>query len=73
MRLKTPKNLSRVDLSFEQDIGSHGSIENLQTISTTPFKALVRLGGRYKVRTFLEEDMEIPIYEIPVQDRVRAR
>ncbi len=35
-------------------------------------RLLVHLGGRYKVRTFWEEDMEIPIYDIPVQQRVRA-
>jgi len=34
---------------------------------------LVRLEGRYKVRTFFEEDIEIPVYEIPVRQRVRAR
>jgi len=28
--------------------------------------------GRNKVRTFSEEDIEIPIYDIPVQQRVRT-
>jgi len=28
---------------------------------------LVHLGGRYKVRTSWEEDMEIPIYDIPLR------
>ncbi len=35
-------------------------------------RLLVHMGGRYNIRTFLEEDMEIPIYEIPGQHRVRA-
>jgi len=70
--LNSPKNLSRVDLLFEQAIGSYASIKNLQMLSGSIIQTLVHLGGRYNVRTFLEEDIEIPIYHIPVQQRVRA-
>ena len=32
---------------------------------------LVHLGGQYKVRTFWEEDMEIPIYDLPYNKALR--
>ncbi len=31
---------------------------------------LVHLAGQNKVRTFFEEDIDIPIYGIPLQQRV---
>jgi len=45
---------------------------NLIILSRIIFQASVRLGGRYNVRTFFEEDMEIPIYEIPLPQGVRT-
>ncbi len=41
-------------------------------LSRSIFQTLAPGGQRYNVRTFLEEDIEIPIYEIPVQQQVRA-
>ena len=49
------------------------SIEDVEMMSSTKFQALAPHGGRYKVRTFWEKDIEIPIYAIPPQQRVRAR
>ena len=72
MRSNSPKNLSPIDLLFEEDTGSHAPITNLKTVSITAFKTLVHLGGRYKVRTFLEEDMEIPIYAMPLPQEAKA-
>ncbi len=43
-------------------------------LSRTTRQELVYLRGQNKVRTIWEEeDLEIPIYEIPAQERVRAR
>lgn len=71
MRSNSPKNLSPIDLLFEEDTGSHVLITNLKTVSITAFKTLVRLGGRNNVRTLFEEDIDIPTFDIPLPQEVK--
>ena len=41
-------------------------------LSRSIFQTLAPGGGRYKVRTFLQEDIEIPIFDIPLPQEVRT-
>jgi len=67
------RNLSRIDLLFQYNTDNHASMKNSQIISMASFKTLVHLGGRCSIRTFFEEDIEIPIYAIPLLQKIRAR
>ncbi len=53
-------------------MGKRTSIDDVETISNNTLRALVPRGQRYNVRTFFEEDIEIPIYEIPLPQKVRV-
>ena len=51
---------------------SHVSVNNVKMLSSNTLQTLAPHRGRYNVRTFFEEDMEIPIYEIPLPQRVEG-
>ncbi len=54
---------------------SHPSIKNLKTLYITAFKTLAPGRERNEVRTFFEgvaEDIEIPIFDIPLPQELRT-
>ncbi len=51
---------------------SYASVKNLKTFSMTTLKTLAPGRERNEVRTFFEEDIEIPIYEIPLPQEIRT-
>jgi len=47
-------------------MGEYSSTRDVKMPSQSMFQTLAPHRGRYNVRTFWEEDIEIPIYEMPI-------
>jgi len=70
--LRKEIQLSRNAIGAMTELTRTGISSRLIVLTTIAFLTLTLRHGRCNITTFLKEDIEIPIYDIPVAQEVRT-